>query len=259
MLSIGTPDDHAPASGAARGPAGCPPAPRESGLVALEFALIAPIFVTMIMGGYDLSQAIICWQKTQTAAQNIAEAAANLAAVSNSSTNTSTAYSDLSPTVAENAMTLIYGVLPYLASTSYGGTYSVTLSGVQFAGTGGSSPSGANAYVTWSAPMTEGTSAMATVRRSCGETAQSATYLESAATLTSIPTGTLTTPSPLVIADVHVQYRATFFRFIGNVDYWETYVQEPITGSAVAPNQQIITYNNNTQGATNVCSPPPSS
>lgn len=230
------------------------PRAREAGVVSLEFAIIAPVLLAMVMGAFDIARAVIYWQETQTAAQNIALGAASYAANSASTSAGNNNTSNLTPAQATEAMSILYGVIPIAKTTTYTGAYSVTLSFVEYA-------NGNQAYVIWSVPLLEGTSQRVTAVRACGLTAQTATYPETSATMSSVPTSGLNVESPILVADVHFKYIPTFYRFVGNMDFWETYITPPLSGLATGPTTQVVTYDNNSSSNGYVCQgqPPTSS
>jgi Flp pilus assembly protein TadG len=239
----------------------------QQGVVSLEFAVIAPVLITMTIGAYDVGRAVIFWQETQTAAQNIAFGAATDAAAVSSQTSDLTYQSNITPAVAQNIMSIIYGVIPEVRSASYitsGGQFSVTLTGIVFQAPAGS-PAGTplSAYVIWSVPLTElpsGASGFSTTR-TCGLVTQLSSLPETSATMQSIPTSNITYPSPVVVADVHFRYKPLFFWYItGPIDFWESYFQQPSTGLSTPPNPQEITFDGQSASDANVCQnePPPS-
>ena len=221
----------------------------EHGVVALEFAIIAPVMLMMMIGAFDVGRAVVVQQEAYTTAVNVAQAAVTLAAISSSGTGASTA-SDLEPDPVLLANSIIYGVIPETKTSAYakaGGAYSVTLSFVQYLN--------GSAYITWSVPLAFGTAAMTQITRVCGgPTIQLASIPENSNNLNSIPTLNVTTQTPTLIADVHVRYIPTFFRFIGSVDFWEEALKSPITGAE----SQVITFKNQDPSNQYVCqnSPP---
>jgi Flp pilus assembly protein TadG len=219
----------------------------QDGVVSLEFAAIAPVLISMTIGAYDVGRAAIYWQETQTAAQNIAFAAATYAASPSGTDDNVGTDSSISPTAAQSIMSIIYGVIPEVKTTAYltaGGQFSVTLSGVVFSTPTGGSPT---AYVIWSAPLTELNSGAAgyEISRACGPLTPVNVLAENATTMTTLPYGpaVMASNSPIVIADVHVRYKPLFFWYItGPIDFWESYFQEPETGVNTGANPQEIVY-----------------
>lgn len=204
---------HAPAPDVA------PDTDGERGVVALEFAAIAPIMILMIIGAFDIARAVTIWQQTLAASESIAISAQSLAVQADSSTK-------LSPTNATLAMTAIYGVLPQIKSGLWSGTYSVTLSGVAF-----DSANPPNASIIWSVPLTKGNASLTQVKRNCGVVQQVAQMPEDSTNLSYIPTLNISIPSTLIVADVHYQFTPLFFNFItGPIDFWETYSFPALTG-----------------------------
>jgi Flp pilus assembly protein TadG len=136
-------------------------------VAAMEFALVAPILITLTLATYDLARALLVWQQINNAAEAIAEAAEKIAANN---------ASQLTAAQMQNAMSTIYAEVPGLAlgngTGSFPGSYMVTLSEVvylPFCTT--ATPSAANCtttgytltnagiqqpYTLWSSYLTEG-------------------------------------------------------------------------------------------------------
>jgi Flp pilus assembly protein TadG len=222
-----------------------------SGVAALEFAVITPVLLMMVVGALDIGQALILWQETETAAVNIASAAvilASSAGCATSCTSNDVQSSDLSSGNAQLAMSIIYATVPTVASASYGGQFSVILSGVSYTGT---SPN-QTPVVNWSVPLKVGPGGPAMVNptlRSCGAAQSSASLAEDSTTLNFIPTANIAQNSPVVVADVHVRYVPFFLHwFVGSIDFWATNLQQPRTGDSVstqASQVQVVTYDAN--------------
>jgi Flp pilus assembly protein TadG len=205
---------------------------RRRGMVALEFAMISPVLVTMVLGAWDTARALIVWQETLVASEWIAFTAQTLAVQPDLSTN-------LTPTYATVAMTTLYGAMPKIRENLYKGVYSVTLSAASFTT---AQDGTVTANLLWSVPLTEGNSPpmINNVTRTCGapipqvdKWPQNATNLQVVATLA------VTLPASIVIADVHYQYTPSFFNFLtGPIDFWESYQLPNLAGSAT----QLLTY-----------------
>jgi Flp pilus assembly protein TadG len=125
-------------------------------VAAMEFALVAPILITLTLATYDLARALLVWQQINNAAEAIAEAAEKIAANSSS---------QMSAAQMQNAMSTIYVEVPGLnlgqASGSFPGQFGVTLSEVVYLPfcitTGYTLSNGIQQpYTLWSAYLTEG-------------------------------------------------------------------------------------------------------
>jgi hypothetical protein len=204
---------------------------RRRGVVALEFAMITPVLITMVLGTWDTARALIVWQETLAAAEWIAFTAQTLAVQPDLSTN-------LRPQDATLAMTTLYGAMPKIRQGLYPGVYSVTLSGIYFGPSGGI----VTANLIWSVPLTVGTSPpmISNVTRTCGNPiTQVNTWPENQTNLQVVATQGVTLAPTIVVADVHYQYTPTFFNFItGPIDFWESYQLPNLSGSAT----QLLTY-----------------
>jgi Flp pilus assembly protein TadG len=140
-------------------------------VAAMEFALVAPILITLTLATYDLARALLIWQQINNAAEAIAEAAEKIAANNNS---------QLTMAQMNNAMSTIYAEVPGLnlgnGTGSFPGKFGVTLSEVVYlpfcttavpsaatcSTTGYALTNGGiqQPYTLWSAYLTEGGSSL---------------------------------------------------------------------------------------------------
>ena len=101
-----------------------------SAVAALEFALISPIMILLSLAVFDIGRFYIAWQQLNYAAQAIASAAEKLSVTPGQTTTT------LTPAQMQQALTSIYGQMPWLSlGTGLGllpGAFSATLSDVVF-------------------------------------------------------------------------------------------------------------------------------
>jgi Flp pilus assembly protein TadG len=140
-----------------------------SGVAAMEFALVAPIMVTLIWGVYDISRALVAWEQTYHAAEAVAQAAEKLS-ITNTNNPDGTPITSLTASQMQDAMSSIYAEMPWLnlgdGTGSLTGSYSVTLSGVEYAprcpanATNTCAPQVPN--VLWSTYLTQGGSQLLT-------------------------------------------------------------------------------------------------
>jgi hypothetical protein len=247
------------------------------GVAMLEFAILAPVMLLMATGGFDIARALIMWQETQYAAENIAQAAANMAAtiVSNKPANT------LTPAQAQAAMTAIYGAMPQLliaggSKTKNGqpvsgatnglwvGHYGVTLSGVQWTTDPAPLP-----FLPWTvdlgdlAPTDVLTNYYDTsFKRDCGKNpggwVQQSTVPSDTASnvLTSLPTQQMSSKgqySTFILVDVYYQFNPilSFVTFVtGPINFYSTAFVPTYVGS----NQLALIYNGGYPAAGN-CTP----
>lgn len=227
-------------------------------VAALEFALVAPLLVVMFWGVYDFARALIAWEETCAAAQQIAQAAEKL------SVTTGSSLTSLTSTQMQDAMTTIYAAMPGLnlgnSSGSMTGAFAVTLSGIAYTPLCSTS-SGCQAQTPttlWSSYLTQGgaqqlnaSSVTLPLLRGCGTLKSVATFPDDATQLSVMISPASITLTPQVVADV--QYVFTFslpmqnwFPFL-----WSSPVPGEVTfhasASMPAPhgdNMQEITFNN---------------
>ena len=235
------------------------------GLAALEFGLIAPLIIFMLLGAYDISRGFTIWAQTKASAQTIALAAEKLAVTPDLSQTTLTA------TQMQNAMSAIYAQIPGLnlgTNGSFGGAYAVTLSSVVYLPlcqtTSGCAPQ--KPYVLWSTYLTEGGPQLDKVptktvplTRACGALTQVAAFPNDNTQLTKMldPTmvanGVSMTLNPQLVVDVWYTYTPMFSKFITPMTFYaSTTVPAPLGGM-----NQEVTFNTSAGNGNVVsCNPP---
>ena len=223
------------------------------GIAALEFALIAPMFGTMIVGVFDTAKAVILWEQVQNTAHLVATSAATVSTINSDKSTT------LSAAAVQQSMSIVYAEMPWVRNLIEQGQRSVTLTSVEFKPVTVSctQTTGQNCYianVAWSAAYTGGQAINAaqfvqnsTALRNCGTLTQLAPKVSIPAGLTSLNvlrTANVTQPDAILVADVHYQYTPMFFRFVtGRIDFWATYHHSVRIGSTtVSPGLQYTTY-----------------
>ena len=202
-----------------------------SAVAALEFALIVPSMVLLTIGVLDMSRAVILWQEVYNAAHTIPLSASVVAVQTNKTTS-------LSVTQAQQQMSAIYAEMPWLADGIADGTRSVTLSSITYVPIPKCTPViGTSCYipnVAWSLAYPGGVGdphadRWQTVTRSCVippvQTHPTASPPSSPllvpVQLTVLRTLDVTQPDPILVADVHVQYRPFLFGLVtGSLDFW---------------------------------------
>jgi Flp pilus assembly pilin Flp len=232
------------------------------GAAALEFAVIAPVAVAMLMSVYDISRALIAWQQTCSAAEGVVQAAFKLSVV------TDPTVTALSSTQMQSAMSTIYAAMPGLnlgnGTGSFPGAYSVTLSSIVFVPLCAASSGCATQtpYTLWSTSLSEGgTKLLTSVARSCGALTSVASLSNSSTRLTQmlnpilVSGGTSMTLVPQLVADVQYTYTPLFSLFVGTVTFWATAaLPAPINGTV-----QEVTYNTTAPaGSVTTCTLPSS-
>ena len=199
---------------------------------AIEFALIAPFILTLVIGVVDIAHACIVWEQTCNAARAVAEAAEKLSYSPLSSQTTLTA------TQMQAAMSSAYPVLPGLplGSGNASSNFGVTLSSVVFTPTCTSS-SGCKAqvpYLSWSTALTQSGGASGAQKRACGKLTAVASFPDDSTQLTKMVSwsqGQIAL-APQVVADVRTTFVPLFSTFIGPVTFWSSAAMPAPIGGA---------------------------
>jgi hypothetical protein len=108
-------------------------------IASLEFALVAPVMLTLSLATYDITRALLVWQQVSDAAEAIVENAEKLSVTQDPQTGAVTA--ELTPAQMQQAMSTIYaqmpGIFPGRPVSPLGGlfpgSFAVTLSSIEFA------------------------------------------------------------------------------------------------------------------------------
>jgi Flp pilus assembly protein TadG len=221
-------------------------APDRRAVAALEFAIVAPLMVTMVCGVYDFARALIAWEETCSAAQQIAQAAEKLSVTAGSS------LTSLTSAQMQDAMTTIYAQMPGLnlgnGTGSMTGAFAVTLSGIAYTPLC-STPTGCapQAPATlWSTYLTQGgtqlmtpATAVGPLRRSCGKPTPVATFPDDSTQLSVMISPGLSPLTPQVVADVRYVFTPSFPLFPGPITFWASAAMP----SPYGDNAQEITLN----------------
>jgi hypothetical protein len=234
---------------------------RQDAMAALEFALIAPVISIMVLSVFDGARALVAWQQVENAAQDVAQAAEKLA-VSQSSTTTALTFVQM-----QNAMTTIYGEMPWLALGNgkgiFPGGYAVTLSEIEYLPLCHfSNPANAACnigpknpqipYVLWSTFLQQGGSSLLTTPaanylRACGPlTPEWPSWSGSIPRLTQMldPShgGTVAvTLTPQVVADVQYIFRPSFGQMFSRSAVI-TFIASASLSTPYGDTAQVITY-----------------
>ncbi len=177
------------------------------GLAGIEFALLAPLVVTLLAGLYDTTTAYIAFSRVNTCAQTIDLIATTLASAS-------TKPNSLTLTQATSAASAAYAYLPYVLTGSPP-AFSVTLSSVVMTPTvvGCTSSCTYTAHVAWSGVY----AGSGGTKRPCdlvvGTSAMTQTTDTAAPSSTTLPSDVYSAASLLVV-DVSYKYTPLFFQFI---------------------------------------------
>jgi hypothetical protein len=207
-----------------------------AGVVALEFALMAPMMVLLLIGTFDVSNAIIASSRLTAAAQQIVEIATATASQAN--------LNQLTETQAYQATTAPFALLPTLLSevptggalppgylNNPGANFSITLSGVQFlgqpAGCTTNCTSYTTAYTAWSMANRLGTKSV----RLCGTL--TGVGNTTSPSMTTMPIGAFG-PTGVLVADIAYTFVPTFSSVItGPIQMRRTAYLSPRSGTAI--------------------------
>jgi len=213
---------------------------------AIEFALVAPLMVTLAFAGYDIVRAYTVWDEISNAAALIAEAAAKLS-VTLGSTTTQLTYTQM-----QSAMSMIYVLVPDMGlgdgTSTTKSSFGVTLSGIVYYPTCSTSSSCATQtpYTAWSSYLTQtGVSFSTTPLRACGALTSVSAFPDDSTELTKMVTWKVTAGTgyvplaPQVVADVRATYVPVMSLFLGTITLWSSAVVPAPLGTM----SQQITFN----------------
>ncbi len=189
-----------------------------SGVAALEFGLLAPVLIVLVMGLYDTTNAVIAWWQLSAAAAATARIATTYAATPN---NTNV----LSTDQASTASTAVFAVIPALAHGP-ASAFGVTISSVVMAPTVPGCTAGCTyvANTAWSLAL-QGIA----VKRPCGQLAEVPDGTPSS--VGTLPLDAFTA-SPLLVVDVTYDFTPMFTQVFGaGLVFMETAYLAMRTGS----------------------------
>ncbi|MGI4976015.1 MAG: TadE/TadG family type IV pilus assembly protein [Janthinobacterium lividum] len=222
MLS--PPAGHAPPRRAAASLAACC-----RGIAAIEFALVAPVMISMMIGVYDIAHGMTVQQEVYNATHSILISASSLAVQPDKSTS-------LTTTQVQQTLSTVFAAIPGRRNGSLPGTASVTLTSVTFVLANPKctpAPGAPCSYVpvvVWSVAYADpggrypsGFNTFKPVTRPCMTLNQTTPTAGVAGDLTSVRTLGVTNPDPMLIVDTHYRYTPMFFRFVtGPIDFWSS-------------------------------------
>lgn len=199
------------------------------GVAALEFALVAPVMITMMIGVYDIAHAMTVQQEVYNATHSILISASSLAVQADKSTS-------LTVTQVQQTLSTVFAAIPGRRNGTLPGTASVTLTSVNFVLANSSctptasTPCSYVPVVAWSVAYADpsgryasGINTFQAVVRPCMTLNQTTPAAGVQGDLTSVRTKGVTNPDPMLIVDTHYQYTPLFFRFVtGPVDFWSS-------------------------------------
>lgn len=190
------------------------------GLAGLEFALIAPVLLTLFAGVVDLSNALLTYRRMGTAAGAVVEIAVMSSAQSQS-------LNSLTDVQAWQATTAPFAWFPAWTSPLAVGTFAVTLSSVTFTAppAGCAQDCGYVANVAWSVANNLGAAQL----RPCGTLAMVPNG--GASSLTTLPAGTFG-PTSVLVADISYTFHPAFLGFlVGNIPIMRSAYLSPVIKS----------------------------
>ena len=221
-------------------------------MVAVEFALVVPTLVLLIIGAFDIAKVMILYEQVENAAHTIPVTASNLAVQADFSTS-------LTVDQVQQALSAMFAEIPWIRSGNETGTRSVTMSSVTFIQTvptclpSATVACAAKPNVAWSvsynrtwsgSPTDPNAAGFTNVVRACGVLNQTLPTAGSVADLTSLRTASVVNPTPILVVDVHYRYTPVFFNFVtGPVDLWaSSYWPVRSAASNTAVSQQYTKY-----------------
>lgn len=225
----------------------------ERGAAAVEFAMIAPVGVLLVIGVVDLTRAVVIQQEVTDAAHSIPVMASVIALQTDRSTS-------LTVVQVQQSLSGIFTKIPWLRSGSLTGATAAIMSSVDFTqanpncnpATGG--PCAAYPHVAWSVAYQPpgGRSGMSnsfeSAVRPCMQLNQAAATAKIDGDLTSIRTAgvTYTVPAlaPMLVVDIHYRYTPIFFNVLtGPIDFWASgYWPTRIYNPNAPSNRQYTAY-----------------
>jgi Flp pilus assembly protein TadG len=246
------------------------------GVAALEFAMVAPIFVIMIWGVYDVARALIAWEQTYHAAEAVAQAAEKFSVTNRTNAGTGAPISALTSNQMQDAMSTIYAEMPFLGlgngTGAFKGSFSVTLSGVVYTPTCPASATGVCqpqvAAVAWSSYLNTAaaqvlrppTTPLASVQRQCTGSSMAAAFPNDSTQLTvllnpNLISGTSINLIPQVVADVRYVFQPTFPLINRTFTFWASATFPAPLGGDDNPIQFDLTDSTTNIGTVGYCVP----
>ncbi|WP_428486955.1 TadE/TadG family type IV pilus assembly protein [Rhodopila sp.] len=193
------------------------------GVAGLEFALLSPILLVLLLGTIDLSGALITARRMEAVAGSVVEIGTTAAAQTQ-------ALNMLTGAQAWQATTAPFALFPGWTGRTASKTFAITLSAVAFTPTQAGCTEGCSytANVVWSVANELGTPTL----RACGKL-QSVPN-ENATSYATLPVGNFG-PTAVLVADIAYTYQPTFFGFlIGNIPMMQSAYLSPRIDNGIA-------------------------
>jgi Flp pilus assembly protein TadG len=190
--------------------------PIRGGVAGVEFALLAPVLLTMFLGTIDLSGALLTARRMATAAGSVVEIATAGAAQSKT-------LNVLTDVQAWQATTAAFALFPGWTEKLANGTFAITLSAAAFTAV----PAGCTQKCTYTANIVWSVANNLGARRlrPCGPMASVPNT--DATSYTTLPAGDFGATA-LLIADISYTYQPSFFGFlIGDIPMMQSAYLSP--------------------------------
>lgn len=199
------------------------------GVAALEFALVAPIMIVMMIGVFDIARAMTVQQEVYNATHSILVSASSLAVQPDKTTS-------LTPTQVQQSLSAVFAAIPGRRNGTLSGVTGVVLTSVNFTQSDPtckpttSAPCPYVPNVAWSVAYADpagrnggNANTFQAATRPCMQLNQTGPTQETPGDLTSVRTKGLTNPDAMLIVDTHYRYTPLFFRFVtGPIDFWSS-------------------------------------
>jgi Flp pilus assembly protein TadG len=191
------------------------------GSAAIEFALVGPVMIVLVVGVFDISKGLLLYQEVYNTAHDISVSASILAVQSNGSTSLSFAQT-------QQVMSIIWAEMPLLRSGVENGNRQIEIFSVAFQQNNANCvPSSTVACATTAyvqartAYQQNNFSKGYTGAPSCAALNQVAATAWTPGDLQSIATAGVSNPDPIIVIDVYYQYTPAFLNFItGPISFW---------------------------------------
>ncbi len=199
------------------------------GVAAVEFALVAPIMIVMMIGVFDIARAMTVQQEVYNSTHSILVSASSLAVQTDKTTS-------LTVTQVQQSLSTVFAAMPGRRNGTLSGVTGVILTSVNFTQSDPtckptqSAPCSYVPNVAWSVAYADPAgrngrkiNTFEAATRPCMQLNQTAPTQDTPGDLTSVRTLNLTNPDPMLIVDTHYRYTPLFFRFItGPIDFWSS-------------------------------------
>ncbi len=218
-------------------------------IATLEFALIAPVMFVLLSGTYDVARVLILWSEVNDAANTIAITATNIA-VANADGTVQITYSQ-----AQQALSLVYAEMPWVRLGIEQGARTASLSSISFqAVTGSCTPSSSqNCYIpvvgfslayadsvklAGNTPGNTSSFSAGNATRSCTATitqiGPTDAYKTGQTALNTLRTDNVTSPDPIMVADVSYTYTPIYHFITGGTIVLQRTVFSPLRSGTTA-------------------------